>query len=177
MDGRNMTFEAGEKVMYPQFGLGTVTGVIEKQVDDTSLHFYRLEFDVKQMEILVPVKRAKENGLRKVMTCNEIDTLIDYITSSSPPPKPQQWHRWRKKTIEQLKSGDPLEIADIFRYLSILEDKKGLSFTERKILQQVEKMLISEISVSKDVSEDEAEMLICPERSNGDAGVDKRAAS
>ncbi len=153
-------FQLGEKVIYPQYGLGTISEVTEKSVNGTSHSFYRLEFPVKQMEILVPVSRATENGLRKVMEQGEVDQLIKFITSSNSIPKPQQWHRWRKKTLEQMKSGDPMDIASIYCYLRSLEGKKGLSFTERKILMQVERMLISEISVAKQVSEEAAENMI-----------------
>lgn len=153
-------FELGEKVIYPQFGLGTIAEVTEKQVNGSSLSFYRLAFPVKQMEILVPVQRATENGLRKVMSPKAVDVLLRHINNAQSVSKPQQWHRWRKKTLEQLKSGDPLEIAEIYRYLSSLEGKKGLSFTERKILMQVERMLISEISVAKQISETQAGKLI-----------------
>lgn len=155
-------FTLGEKVIYPQFGLGTIAEVTEKQVNGTNLSFYRLEFPIKQMEILVPVQRARENGLRKVMSNGEVDDLIGCITSSSDVSKPQQWHRWRKKTLAQLKTGDPLEIGKIYCYLQSLEQKKGLSYTERKILLQVERMLISEIAVAKQVSEEEAQDLISP---------------
>ncbi len=154
------TFQLGEKVIYPQFGLGTIAEVTEKQVNGTSLEFYRLEFPIKQMEILVPVMRAKENGLRKVMNHREVDDLIGCISASHQISKPQQWHRWRKKTLAQLKTGDPHEIGKIYCYLQSLEQKKGLSYTERKILLQVERMLISEIAVAKQVSESEAEQLI-----------------
>lgn len=160
MDASNETFEPGEKVMYPQFGLGTIAGVTNKQVNGTSLSFYRLEFPLKQMEILVPVRRASENGLRRVMSLEEVEQVLDYLSCARPSSKPQQWHRWRKKTLEQLKSGDPLEIAKIYCYLNSLEGKKGLSFTERKILLQVERMLVSEIAVAKQVSEDKAEQII-----------------
>ena len=153
-------FELGEKVIYPQFGLGTIAEVTEKQVDGASLSFYRLAFPIKQMEILVPVQRATENGLRKVMSPKDVDALLAHINDTKIAPKPQQWHRWRKKTLEQLKSGDPLEIAEIYRYLCSLQGKKGLSFTERKILIQVERMLISEISVAKQISEAQAGKLI-----------------
>ena len=163
-------FQLGEKVIYPQYGLGTISEVTEKQVNGTRHSFYRLEFPVKQMEILVPVQRAKENGLRKVMHEHEVDHLIKFICSSSCVPKPQQWHRWRKKTLEQMKTGDPMDIANIYCYLRSLEGKKGLSFTERKILMQVERMLISEIAVAKQVSEQFAENLI---RSNPQKKKDK----
>src|SRR3989344_3820392 len=160
MDSSAQLFEPGEKVMYPQFGLGTIAGVTKKQVNGTNLSFYRLEFPLKQMEILVPVKRASENGLRRVMTTEEVEQVLDYLSCAPPPAKPQQWHRWRKRTLEQLKSGDPLEIAKIFCYLHCLEGKKGLSFTERKILLQVERMLVSEIAVAKQISEDDVEAVL-----------------
>ncbi|MBI4082766.1 MAG: hypothetical protein HY423_09160 [Candidatus Lambdaproteobacteria bacterium] len=164
-------FEPGEKVVYPRFGLGTIAEVTQKQVDGTSLSFYRLEFPIKQMEILVPVKRAAENGMRRVLPLKKVEELIKHICSASLLSKPQQWHRWRKKTLEQLKSGDPIEIANIYCYLRALESRKGLSFTERKILLQVERMLISEISVAKQITETEAERLInSPDRQKKAAG-------
>jgi CarD family transcriptional regulator len=167
MDEPIEVFEPGEKVMYPQFGLGTVAEVTEKQVNGASFAFYRLEFPVKQMEILVPVQRARENGLRRVMSRKEVKVLVKHLTLSPHGTKSQQWHRWRKKTLEQLKSGDPVEIANIFRYLRSLETSKGLSFTERKILTQVERMLVAEIAVSLHVSEAHAERMIAASKQNG----------
>ena len=153
-------FQLGEKVIYPQYGLGTISEVTQKSVNGASHSFYRLEFPVKQMEILVPVSRAKENGLRRVLEEKSVDALIRFITSTQSAPKPQQWHRWRKKTLEQMKTGDPMDIASIYCYLRSLEGRKGLSFTERKILMQVERMLISEIAVAKEIAEDVAANLI-----------------
>jgi CarD family transcriptional regulator len=160
MDEPIEIFEKGEKVMYPQFGLGTVAEVTDKQVNGSNLAFYRLEFPVKQMEILVPVQRARENGLRRVMSRKEVKELVKYLTRAPNGTKSQQWHRWRKKTLEQLKSGDPVEIANIFCYLRSLESSKGLSFTERKILTQVEHMLVAEIAVSLQVTEAHAVRMI-----------------
>jgi len=184
MDSSAQLFEPGEKVMYPQFGLGTIAGVTKKEVNGADLSFYRLEFPLKQMEILVPVKRASENGLRRVMTTKEVAAVLEYLSCAPPSAKPQQWHRWRKKTLEQLKSGDPLEIAKIFCYLHSLEGKKGLSFTERKILLQVERMLVSEIAVAKQIPEEEAESIIAGSklaaprrRANGSSNGNGRAAA
>jgi CarD family transcriptional regulator len=155
-------FQLGEKVIYPQYGLGTISEVTQKAVNGTQHAFYRLEFPVKQMEILVPVQRATENGLRKVMNEDSVNDLITFICTSRCTTKPQQWHRWRKKTLEQMKTGDPMDIANIYCYLRTLEGKKGLSFTERKILMQVERMLISEVAVAKQISEEAAEVLLRP---------------
>ncbi len=160
MESDPHSFQSGEKVMYPQFGLGTITGVIDKQVGEATISFYRLDFPLKQMEILVPVQRAAENGLRRVMSEAAVAEVLEYLSCAMPSAKPQQWHRWRKKTLEQLKSGDPLEIAKIYCYLDSLEGRKGLSFTERKILMQVERMLVSEVAAAKEMTEEAAETLI-----------------
>lgn len=153
-------FEVGEKVVYPQYGLGIITEVITKQVSDAHITFYRLQFPVKQMEIFVPVQRAKDNGLRRVMNASELDALVTFLSGNQNTVKPQQWHRWRKKTQEQLKTGEPMDMAGIYCYLNNLEKKKGLSFTERKILIQVERMLIAEISAAGDLCEQDAEMMV-----------------
>ena len=163
MDLPQEVFELGEKVVYPQFGLGTVAEVTEKKVNGTALNFYRLEFPIKHMEILVPVTRARENGLRKVMTDGEVEDLLSCLNSKSETPKPTQWHQWRKRTMAQLKTGDPREAAKIYCFLRGLERDKGLSYTERKILLQVEKMLATEISVVKHISEEDAQNLLAPE--------------
>ncbi|MDH4121536.1 MAG: hypothetical protein OEV94_07520 [Deltaproteobacteria bacterium] len=155
-------FQVGEKVVYPQYGLGNILDVVQRQVSGIDMGFYRLEFPAKQMEIFVPVARARENGLRKVMSQQDVNRLIDFIESSPSTVKPQQWHRWRKKTLEQLRSGEALDMAQIFCYLNNLEKKKGLSFTERKILLQVEEMLMMEISAAKQITEQEAKVYIHP---------------
>ena len=101
------------------------------------------------------------------MSSKEVEEVLKFLPSAPPPPQPQQWHRWRKKTLEQLKSGHPLEIANIYCHLNSLEGKKGLSFTERKILLQVERMLISEIAVAKEITEEKAESFLVKCASNG----------
>ena len=79
-------FQLGEKVIYPQYGLGTISEVTEKQVNGKSLSFYRLEFPIKQMEILVPIQRAKDNGLRKVMGLEEVEAQGFAVGPSSSWP-------------------------------------------------------------------------------------------
>lgn len=175
MDGRMELFEAGEKVIYPQFGLGTIAEVTQKEVDGLDHSFYRLEFPLKQMEILVPVKRATENGLRKVMSEKDVTEVLDFLGAPEPCKKPQQWHRWRKRTLEQIKTGNPLEIVKIYCQLVSMEDHKGLSFTEKKILTQVEMMLVAEISAAKSLSEEETRKVMGIERKADEELVEEKA--
>lgn len=164
-----LEFPPGEQVMYPQFGLGIIEGVSEKRVGEETQRFYRLAFPWRKMEILVPVPRAAENGLRHIMSEVEARTLIHYLASQQEPPRPQQWHRWRKNTQEQLKSGTPKETANIHRHLHCLQYKKSLSFTERKILLQVEQILVSEIAAACTISTEAAHTLLnaCYSGANG----------
>ena len=164
MEGKNGHFQPGEKVVYPQFGLGDVLEITQKGVDGGVEYFYRLNFPVKQMEILVPVHRAEENGLRKIMSGTQVNEILEFMAEPKKCGRPQQWHRWRKQALEQLKTGDPLLVARIYCHLIGMEHSKGLSFTERKILTQVEQMLVAEIAAAKRISEDKARLLLMPSR-------------
>jgi len=164
MEGRNGHFQPEEKVVYPQFGLGVVLEITHKEVDGGQESFYRLNFPVKQMEILVPVHRAEENGLRKIMNGEQVQEVLNFMAEPKQCGRPQQWHRWRKQALEQLKTGEPLLVARIYCHLIGMENSKGLSFTERKILTQVEQMLVAEIAAAKKISEEEALLLLTPTR-------------
>ncbi|MDH4247372.1 MAG: hypothetical protein OEW39_06105 [Deltaproteobacteria bacterium] len=174
MEGNNGHFLPGEKVVYPQFGLGVVLEITHKEVEGGQESFYRLEFPVKQIEILVPVTRAEENGLRKIMTDDQVQEILAFMAEPKQCGRPQQWHRWRKQALEQLKTGDPLTIARIYCHLIGMEGSKGLSFTERKILTQVEQMLVAEIAAAKHIGEDKALLMLGPMRKRAGMETESR---
>jgi CarD family transcriptional regulator len=47
--------------------------------------------------------------------------------------------------MERIKTGDVLEIASVVRNLTLLDNEKGLSTGERKMLSNAKQMLLSEL--------------------------------
>ncbi len=163
MNTKNMVpFEVGEQVVYPQYGLGDVVQIVEKQIGEIRAHFYRVKFSVQQVEILIPVNTAFEKGLRKIMCEEETECVLDSLSSPVKPMSAMLWRRWRKETQRHIKSSNPIELAKIYRHLvSMVEDqRKEISFTERKILSQIEQILCGEISACKEISQEDALVLM-----------------
>ncbi|MFC1890729.1 CarD family transcriptional regulator, partial [Thermodesulfobacteriota bacterium] len=69
----------------------------------------------------------------------------------------QTWNRRYREYTEKIKSGSPVEIAEVLRDLCVLRCDKDLSFGERKMFDMAQNLLVKEISVAKDIDEDKVE--------------------
>jgi CarD family transcriptional regulator len=58
-----------------------------------------------------------------------------------------------KENTERMQSGDLLRAAEVLKSLLQLHVDKPLSFREKKMLERARHMLVSEISISRAVSE------------------------
>jgi CarD family transcriptional regulator len=59
--------------------------------------------------------------------------------------------------MEKIKTGSVFEVAEVYRDLLILKLEKDLSFGERKMLDTARALLVKEISLAKNVGEEQIE--------------------
>ena len=71
-----MTFEVGDKVIYPNHGLGIVERIEEKTILGTTCGFYHLRMVANETTVLVPVDNVDGVGLRRAINDAEIDRLF-----------------------------------------------------------------------------------------------------
>jgi len=53
-----VTFQVGDKVIYPNHGLGVVQGIETKTILGTTCGFYHLRMVANETTVLVPVRQA-----------------------------------------------------------------------------------------------------------------------
>jgi CarD family transcriptional regulator len=70
--------------------------------------------------------------------------------------EPANWSRRFKNHQEKLKSGDIYQVAEVVRNLALREMAKGLSAGEKSMLEKSRQILVSELSISMNVTEDQA---------------------
>jgi CarD family transcriptional regulator len=70
--------------------------------------------------------------------------------------EPANWSRRFKNHQEKLKSGDIYQVAEVVRNLALREAAKGLSAGEKSMLEKSRQILVSELSISMNVTEDQA---------------------
>src|SRR3970040_3153653 len=90
-NGGNVTFQVGDKVIYPNHGLGIVERVEEKTILGTTCGFFHLRIVSNDTTVLVPVANVDNVGLRKVITDEEVQRLFGLL-GDGWIHNPHHWH-------------------------------------------------------------------------------------
>ena len=82
-----MGFKVGQKVVYPNHGIGTIEQIEQKQIGASTLPFYTLRLAANNSLVLVPVSNASEVGLRSPISSGECEMLFKLLADdfSFPP--------------------------------------------------------------------------------------------
>ncbi|BES64588.1 CarD family transcriptional regulator [Gottschalkiaceae bacterium SANA] len=140
-------FKVGDQVVYPSHGAGTVEGIEEKTVLGKRRIYLIIQMLSSDLTVSVPEERALEVGLRPVITEAEIAAVYDILTSEQTEME-SNWNKRFRANMEKIKGGDIAEVADVYRNLFIRDRERGLSTGERKMLSDVQQMLISELALA-----------------------------
>ena len=140
-------FKVGDQVVYPSHGAGTVEGIEEKTVLGKRRIYLIIQMLSSDLTVSVPEERALEVGLRPVITEEEISAVYDILRSEQTEME-SNWNKRFRANMEKIKGGDIAEVADVYRNLFIRDRERGLSTGERKMLSDVQQMLISELALA-----------------------------
>lgn len=152
-------YKIGDQVVYPMHGAGTIVAKETKELLGREVEFYILEMPLANIRISVPVEGIEEIGLRSVMTREQGQAVLE-ILGQQGEEMARNWSQRYRRNLENLKTGDPLEIAEIVRDLQQRDLEKGLSTSEKKMLNTSKKMLISELVINGSMNVEEARELI-----------------
>lgn len=147
-------FSIGDKAVYPAHGVANVIGLEAKNIGEQDILFYHLQVMGSGLKIIVPVNKAEENGMRGVADSDEISELFELLQDHEVPSDKQTWNRRYRGFMEKIRTGSLFEVAEVYRDLSLLKLHKNLSHGERQMLRTARDLLVRELSVARDVSED-----------------------
>ena len=148
-------FQIGEKVVYPNHGIGTVENISSRSFGAQFERFYLLRLTYNSMTVMVPFSHVGEIGLRKVTRNGEIARVMDFLAEGSSKRK-ADWKDRYKENSDKMRHGSLLEIAEVLKTLLSLQSEKPLSFREKKMLERARHMLVTELSISRGLAELEA---------------------
>lgn len=150
-----MTFQVGDHVVYPSQGAGVVEEKTTREVLGETHEYLKIVFVRGDMEVLVPLKKGQEVGIRHTIGADEIDQVKDALIRSDLS-LPTQWPPRYRAEQDILAGGSAYDLARLIGVLSSRDVEKGLAATEREILQNAKTMLASEFAVVQDISLSEA---------------------
>ncbi len=140
-----MGFKIGDKVIYPNHGLGVVEKVEEKTILGTTCGFFHLRILSNETTVLVPVANVDNVGLRRAITDEEVERLF-MLLGDGKIDNHQTWKGRFKDNSDKMRTGSIYDMADVLKSLTFLAKSKSLSFREKRMLDRAKFLIISEVS-------------------------------
>ena len=140
-----MSFQVGDKVIYPNHGLGVVEKIEEKTILGTTCGFFHLRILSNETTVLVPVVNVDNVGLRRAITDEEVERLF-HLLGDGKIDNHQNWKGRFKDNSDKMRTGSIYDMADVLKSLTFLAKSKSLSFREKRMLDRAKSLIISEIS-------------------------------
>ena len=151
-----MDFKVGDKVVYPNHGVGVIEQVTKKSVGDTVSSFYCLRIISTDSTVMVPIGNTLAVGLRKVLTRREIVRVMEVLKNGDVATY-DDWKGRFQANSEKMRTGDIHAVAEVLKSLTVLAEIKPLSYRERKMLDRARFLLVSELAEAGSKTSDKVE--------------------
>ncbi len=152
-------FKIGDKIVYPMHGAGIIDSVQTKEFLGEEKEYFILKMPIGNMDISIPKANINKMNIRDVISKKEGEEILA-ILEEDPEELNSNWNLRYRENQEILKTGDIFKIANMVRDLVALDDDKGLSTTEKKLLNRARRIMASELVLSGSLEKDEAEKMI-----------------
>jgi CarD family transcriptional regulator len=155
----NGHFHVGDKVVYPNHGVGVIEQISSRTFGETVEQFYLLKIKSSSLKVMVPFHNVGAVGLRRVVKNGEIQKIVDFLTDGECDNNADWKYRF-KENSERMRTGSLLEVAAVLKGLLVLNQAKALSFREKKMLERARYLLVSELAMAKNCEDNQIEELL-----------------
>jgi len=153
------SFKVGDKVIYPNQGLGVVEDIQKESYFGERIKIYYLRILANNTLVLVPSSNAEEIGIRKLISAKSVVEIFDFMRYGDIDIT-MNWKGRYKEHINLMKSGLLLDMAFVLKSLFYLNLIKPLSFREKKMMEKAKELLVSEISEVSSLSSSKIEQKV-----------------
>jgi CarD family transcriptional regulator len=155
----NQAFQVGDKVVYPNHGVGVIEQISSRTLGAAVEKFYLLRIKASSLKVMVPFHNVDSVGLRRVIRNGEIQQIVDYLTDGKCDNH-NDWKYRFKENSDKMRTGSLLEVAAVLKGLLMLGQSKPLSFREKKMLERARYLLVSELAMAKSCDECQVEQML-----------------
>ena len=151
-------FKVGDMAVYPAHGVGVIERIENREFSGCQEDFYVMRILETKMIIMIPSSNAANVGLRQIIDQDEVSKIFSILKKRDISVDGNQtWNRRYREYMDKIKSGSVFEVAEVYRDLTTIKQDKELSFGERKMLDTARGLLVKEISLAKNMNEEDVE--------------------
>jgi CarD family transcriptional regulator len=149
----NGELSKGDWVVHLAHGIGQVTAIESKSVNDEETDFYRIE--TEDSTLWLPVGTTLDERIRPVASQSKWKSILRLL--KKPAKQMETAHQKRKKRIRDATLDGSLQsTAKLIRDLWGRKGERSLNETESRALKRLTERFIKEWALSMDITEEEA---------------------
>ncbi|HHB1441298.1 MULTISPECIES: CarD family transcriptional regulator [Bacillus] len=148
-------FQIGDKIVYPMNGAGVIEAIEEKEILGTIRQYCVIRIISKDMQVMLPMDQLQKSGIRYIVDKGTLDDiLLEFQNGESDPSL--SWKQRYTMNMEKMKNGNLQDSAEVVRDLLRRNKERALNASEKQMLDNARKMMISEVALVQNVSENQA---------------------
>lgn len=154
-----LQFKEGDKVVYPNQGVGIIEYIEEKEFRGKLEKYYRIYLTNNKMQVLLPFSRVEKSHMRLISDPSYLDYKLDhateYVNKTEELSKINYKERNELYTLK-IKSGTVEDYLELIYNLTQMKKKHDLNYMEKTMLRTAKRILADEIAQSKHIDFDKA---------------------
>ena len=154
-----MQFKIGDKVVYPNHGLGVIEQIEKREIGDRLEEFLRLRIVGNDSTVMVPRGNTANVGLRPIVSRKEIESVFDVLKDTRIKVF-DDWKGRFQENSDKMRTGSITEVAMVFKSLTHLSLQKNLSYRERRMLDRARYLIVSEIAEVEKMKTEDVEIKV-----------------
>jgi len=152
-------YSIGDRIVYPTHGAGIIEAIEEREVLDEINKYYILRMPYDDMTVMLPITGVAADSIRDVISPDEADKVISHFDGFYEEVN-SNWNKRYRENITKIKSGNIYEVAGVVKMLLFRDKTRGLSSGERKMLTNAKQILVSELVIAKNTSQEKIENML-----------------
>ena len=150
-----LQYSVGDFIVYPSHGVGEITDIQTFEIAEEKLEMYNVIFDKEKMTLKIPTIKAKEIGIRKVSSRNEMKKTLEILKGKAKIRR-TMWSRRAQEYEAKINSGILTELTEVVRDLFRNSNQPEQSYSERQLYESARDRLAREVAVVEKTDDDKA---------------------
>lgn len=155
-----MMYNIGDRIVYPMHGAGVVESIEEREILGVVHKYYIVRMPVAgEMTLMLPLDKCDEIGVRDVISKDEASKVLETFRTVEIESD-SNWNKRHRENMAKIKSGDIYKVLGVVKELMYRDRIKGLSTSERKMLNNAKQIVVSELVLSSVADKEDIENII-----------------
>jgi len=150
-----LQYSVGDFIVYPSHGVGEINDIQTFEIAEEKLEMYNVIFDKEKMTLKIPTIKAKEIGIRKVSSRNEMKKTLEILKGKAKIRR-TMWSRRAQEYEAKINSGILTELTEVVRDLFRNSNQPEQSYSERQLYESARDRLAREVAVVEKTDDDNA---------------------